>query len=110
VAKPTSLEQYPSNVPLRPIRQSRLTRLRVALAFAVAIAADCLQLLLGPLGWFFLDEVIDICAMVLVCWLIGFHMLLLPTFVVEFIPVVDMLPTWTGCVALVITLRRKEVM
>jgi hypothetical protein len=76
---------------------------------AVAVAADGIQLLLGPLGWLFIDEAIDIFAMILICWLIGFHMLFLPTFVVEFIPVADMLPTWTGCVALVIALRRQEL-
>ena len=27
---------------------------------------------------------------------------------VEFIPMIDMLPTWTACVALVVTLRKKQ--
>jgi hypothetical protein len=40
--------------------------------------------------------------------LLGFHPLLLPTFVVEFLPVADMLPTWTGCVALVVALRKRQ--
>lgn len=78
-------------------------------ALAVAIAADGLQLLLsvlGPLG-FFLDEIIDIIAMVLTIRTLGFHLLLLPTFVVEFLPLVDMLPTWTGCVLAVIALRKR---
>jgi hypothetical protein len=26
----------------------------------------------------------------------------------EFVPIVDMLPTWTGCVALVVALRKKQ--
>ena len=39
---------------------------------------------------------------------IGFHPLLLPTFFVEFVPGVDMLPTWTACVALVVSLRKKQ--
>jgi hypothetical protein len=38
---------------------------------------------------------------------IGFHPLLLPTFVLELLPVADLLPTWTGCVALVLLLRRS---
>jgi hypothetical protein len=33
---------------------------------------------------------------------------LLPTFAVEFIPVVDMLPTWTACVVAVIALRKRQ--
>jgi hypothetical protein len=34
--------------------------------------------------------------------------LLLPTFVLEFLPVADMLPAWTGCVAVVIALRKRQ--
>jgi len=85
-----------------------LTRNRIRLAYAVAVAADTLQLLLGPLGWTFADEIIDVIVMVLTIGAIGFHPLLLPAFALEFLPVVDMLPTWTGCVALVVTLRKKR--
>ena len=85
-----------------------LTRRRIWLAFIVAVVADGLQLLLGPLGWLVLDAVIDLLAMGLSCWLLGFHPLLMPTFVLEIIPVADMLPTWTGCVALVVALRKRQ--
>jgi hypothetical protein len=90
------------------VQRSVLTRRRIWLAFAVAIVADGVQVLLGPLGWTFGDEVIDVMAMLLLTLLIGFHPLFLPTFLLEIIPVVDMLPTWTGCVALVVALRRKQ--
>ena len=43
----------------------KLTRGRMVLALAVAVVADGLQLLLGPLGWFVVDEIIDVVAMVL---------------------------------------------
>jgi hypothetical protein len=46
--------------------------------------------------------------MFVVSALIGFHPLLLPTFLIEFVPVADLLPTWTGCVALVVAMRRKQ--
>jgi len=85
-----------------------LSRNRVRLAYAVAVTADTLQLLLGPLGWAIADEAIDVAAMFLTMGAIGFHPLLLPTFVVEFVPLIDMLPTWTACVALVVSLRRKQ--
>jgi hypothetical protein len=85
-----------------------LTPLRIWPAFAVAIAADGIQLLLGPLGWTFFDEITDVVSAIVVSLLLGFHPLFLPTFVVEIIPVVDMLPTWTGCVAVVVALRRRE--
>jgi len=78
------------------------------LALLVAAIADVLQLALGVPGWFLFDEVIDVVAMVLIILLIGFHPLFLPTFLAEFIPLVDMLPTWTGCVLAVMALRKKQ--
>src|SRR3979490_350085 len=85
-----------------------LTRNRIRLAYAVAITADQVQLGLGPFGWAFVDQAIDVVAMILTIRIIGFHPLLLPTFLVEFIPLVGMLPTWTACVALVVSLRKKR--
>ncbi len=91
----------------RLFRTPQLTRTRIVLALTVAVVADGSQLLLGPFGWAFVDEIIDIVAMLLTTVLIGFHWLLLPTFVVEFFPVTDMLPTWTGCAIAVIALRKR---
>lgn len=85
-----------------------LTKPRIWSAYAVAVVADALQLMLGPLGWAFADEGIDLVAAAATWALLGFHPLLLPTFVVEFLPLVDMLPTWTGCVALVVSLRKRR--
>ena len=85
-----------------------MTRVRVILALAAAAAADGLQLLLGPLGWEGANQVVDVVAMVLISRIIGFHLLLLPAFVVELVPVLDDLPTWTACTAAVIALRKRE--
>ncbi len=85
-----------------------LTPARVRLVYAVAVATDLLQLLLGPLGWAGADEILDVVAMILTSRIIGFHVLLLPTFLIELLPITDMLPTWTGCVALVIALRKRQ--
>jgi hypothetical protein len=85
-----------------------LTPTRVRSAYAVAVATDALQFLLGPVGWAFADEVLDVVAAVVMWQLLGFHPLLLPTFVVELLPVADLLPTWTGCVALVVALRKRQ--
>jgi hypothetical protein len=89
-------------------RAPRLTRTRIILALAVAVVADGLQLLLGPLAWVFVDQAIDCVAMILVSWIIGIHILLLPTFVIELVPVLEDLPTWTACTAAVIALRKRE--
>jgi hypothetical protein len=85
-----------------------LTRSRIGTAYAIAVLADVTQFVLGPLGWTFADELLDISAMILLWRLIGFHPLLLPTFVLEFLPVADMLPTWTGCVFLVVGIRKRQ--
>jgi hypothetical protein len=85
-----------------------LSQTRVRSAYAAAVATDLLQLALGPLGWMLADEILDIVAMVVISRLIGFHPLLLPTFVLELVPVADLLPTWTGAVALVMMFRRKQ--
>jgi len=93
---------------VRLIPSVALTTKRVRLAYGVAVAADLVQLLLGPIGWAAADEIVDVAAMVVTSRLIGFHPLLLPTFVLELFRVADLLPTWTGCVALVVALRKKQ--
>lgn len=85
-----------------------LTPSRVRAAYGVAIATDVLQFILGPLGWVGADELLDVIAAGVTWRLLGFHPLLLPTFIVEFLPVADMLPTWTACVALVVSARRSQ--
>ena len=86
-------------------RTPPLTRTRGWLAVGVAVIADGLQLPLQlvPVA----PEVIDVVAAIVTTSLLGFHWLLLPTFLVELIPGIDMMPTWTGCVLAVIALRRK---
>jgi hypothetical protein len=89
-------------------RAPKLTRTRIVLAIAVAVLADGLQFLFSFFGWTGLDQIIDVVAMILTIWTIGFHILLLPTFVVELIPVLEDLPTWTACALAVIVLRKRE--
>ena len=85
-----------------------LTGSRIKAAYAVAIATDVLQVGLGPFGWAFIDEILDVIALIATTRLLGFHPLLLPTFIIEMVPVIDVLPTWTGCVALVVAMRNKQ--
>jgi hypothetical protein len=96
------------SVMANPFRSRPLTGTRIGLAVVVALLIDAVQLGLGPLGWTFVDEGLDIIGVIVISLLIGFHPLLLPTFVVELFPVVDMLPTWTGCVGAVILLRKRS--
>ncbi len=85
-----------------------LTAGRVRIAYATAIATDALQFVLGPIGWAGADEILDVAATALMWRVLGFHPVLLPTFLIELLPVADMLPTWTASVALVIALRRRQ--
>lgn len=85
-----------------------LSRQRIWFAFAVALITDGVQFSLGPFGWVLVDQGLDVVAMILISWAIGFHMLLLPTFVIELIPGPDMLPTWTACTAAVVMLRKRS--
>lgn len=84
----------------------QLTRGRMAVALIAALAADGLQLFLQavPLA----PQVIDVIASLIVTIAIGFHLLLLPAFVIELFPLVNDLPTWIGCVIAVIVLRKRE--
>jgi len=93
---------------LNPTNGPKLTKTRIALALAIALSTDALQFSLGPLGWAFLDDIIDVITMFLTCWVLRFHWLLLPTFVLKLVPLADDLPTWTACVAAVIILRKRE--
>ena len=86
----------------------QLTRARIILALGVAVFADGLQFLLNGVGWIGPDQVIDVVAMLLTCWLIGFHWLFLPSFILELVPFADELPTWTACVIAVIVLRKRQ--
>jgi hypothetical protein len=75
----------------------------------VALITDALQFtfgFFGPAGWF-VDDGLDVIAMVLTCAALGFHPLLLPTFILKVIPFAQMLPTWTGCTAAVVMLRKR---
>jgi hypothetical protein len=78
----------------------------MAVALLAAIVADGLQIFLQAVP--FAPQGIDIVAAVIVNLAIGFHVLLLPTFVIELIPVIDDLPTWTVCVLAVIALRKRQ--
>lgn len=82
--------------------------MRIVLALFVAVLADGLQFLLGPLGWVIVDQVIDCGTMILVSALLGFHLLFLPTFVIELVPVLEDLPTWTACALAVSALRKRQ--
>ena len=79
-----------------------LTRRRVMLARAVAMAADLVQVVAFPL---FLsgapgiaDGVMDLVVCITLTGLVGWHIAFLPSFVGEALPFVDLVPMWTVAV------------
>src|SRR5271157_6515416 len=72
------------------------------LAWAVAIAADALQIVAFPL---FVegaispaDSVLDLIVAFVLIRLLGWHWAFLPTLAAELIPGLDLFPTWTAAV------------
>ena len=78
-------------------------------AWFVAIAADCLQILILPLfmeGVFSpADVLIDVGVALFLTRLIGWHWAFLPSLLAELVPGLDLFPTWTAAV-LYVTLQR----
>lgn len=87
--------------PERPPRDPR--RFRTALM--VALAADAIQLaalpafapgILSPVA-----DLLDVVVAIAMVGLLGWHWAFLPTFLVELVPFVDLVPTWTLAVIIV---------
>ena len=92
----------------RFLKTPRLTCARIGAALAVALVTDGLQFASGFLGWVGLDQVLDVLAMIAIGRLVGFHILFLPTFVLEAVPLANEFPSWTACVIIVSLLRWRE--
>ncbi len=100
---------------LTTVSKPKLTRTRIILAFAVSVIADVLQFPINAVSATGLlalpgevaDIMLDIVVMIITSVLLGFHWALLPAFVLEAVPGLDLFPTWTGSVAFVVW-RRKQ--
>jgi hypothetical protein len=72
------------------------------LAWAVAIAADALQIAAFPLfvegGVSPVDSLLDLIVAFVLIRLLGWHWAFLPTLAAELIPGADLFPTWTAAV------------
>ena len=97
------------------MNKPNLTRTRILLAFAVSVIADVLQFPINATsatGLFAIpgevaDLAVDTVVMIVMSALLGFHWSFLPSFILEAVPGLDLIPTWTGCVAFVVWRRRK---
>jgi hypothetical protein len=41
------------------------------------------------------NQIVDLATAAVMTWLVGWHWAFLPTFLVEAVPIVDVIPTWT---------------
>lgn len=88
-----------------------LTPTRLRLAWIIAIAVDALQIGLIPLTgtlstW--LNNPLDLAAMTVLCYFVGWHWALLPTFAFELVPFVELVPTWTAAMWLISRKRKAQ--
>jgi len=87
-----------------------VSRGRIRTARLVAIVADLLQIGLFPIFGEGLasplDEVLDVGVCLILTSLVGCHFAFLPTFVVELVPIADLIPTWT--IAVFLATRQKQ--
>ena len=94
-------------VPAPDVLRQKVARWRGRrrLAFAIAIAADALQIALLPLFAGGLASpfanALDVAVAAAMILLLGFHPAFLPTFILEVVPLGNLVPTWTAAVWLV---------
>ena len=96
--------------------EPELTRKRIIIAYAAAVVADLIEFPISAAGLSvvgagageFAAFVLDAIVFGVMTKLLGFHWLFLPSFCLEVIPGLDMLPTWVGCVFFVVRQRKKE--
>jgi putative Mn2+ efflux pump MntP len=97
----------PGNPSLKGARRRRWLNLA---ALAIALAADAIQIGLLPLfmggaaaPW---NDALDIGVGAAMVALLGWHVMFLPAFLGELVPLLNLFPTWTATVVFVLTSRK----
>lgn len=88
-----------------------LSRRRIWIARGLAVAVDAAQIVFLPAFALGLaepiDSALDVVTAIAQFWLLGWHPALLPGFLAELVPFVDLAPTWTVAV-MIATAGRAE--
>jgi dolichyl-phosphate-mannose--protein O-mannosyl transferase len=77
-----------------------LTPRRIWIARALAVLVDLAQVALLPAELTPLNNAIDVVTAAVMVALVGWHWAFLPTFLVELVPFVDLVPSWTLAVVI----------
>jgi hypothetical protein len=95
-----------------------LNKIRIWLAFGVAVVADLLELPITYIESFhfqiiflfgeFMDIILDFAVMGIMTLLLGWNWAFLPSFFIEVIPEVDICPSWVASVAYVVMQKKKK--
>jgi hypothetical protein len=96
------------NGPMKPV-----TPTHIRMAWLIAIVVDALQIGLFPITatlstWF--GAPLDIFAMVVLWRLLGWHWALTPSFIFEFLPIVELAPTWTLATWIIVRNRKAAIL
>jgi hypothetical protein len=83
-----------SDLSARRVRAARILALVVDLG-QVVLLPTFLPVMAAPIA-----DAVDVAAAVALVLLVGWHWAFLPTFLVELVPLVDVVPTWTAAVFL----------
>ena len=90
-----------------------LTKRRARLALALAMLADLAQLGLFPLfsegALSPANDVLDVVIAVVMFLMLGWHWALLPSIVLELVPALNLVPTWTAAVLFVTRGTRHDL-
>src|ERR1700729_3630568 len=86
-----------------------INRTTLRAAYCIAIFADLLEIGLWPVfseGFAsILDDILDIIVCIVLTLLVGWHIAFIPSFLIKFVPGIDLAPTWT--IAVIIATRNR---
>ncbi len=91
--------------------KAHINRTTLRAAYCIAIFADLLEIGLWPVfseGFAsILDDILDILVCIVLTFLVGWHIAFIPSFLIKFVPGVDLAPTWT--IAIIIATRNRSM-
>lgn len=89
--------------------KAHINRTTLRGAYCIAIGADLLEICLWPAFsegvLSVLNDITDVIVCIVLTFMVGWHIAFLPSFLIKFLPGVDLAPTWT--IAVIIATRNR---